>query len=79
MIYMNCVDGLPNGYFLSMQIIGNNNPRFRYEMIDKNYNTVNIEVVDHEKDLAVIFQENLKFDLHISFLANKANSILGLI
>ena len=47
--------------------IGNNNPRFDYEMTDKNYNKVNIKVVDHEKDLGVIFQENLKFDLHISF------------
>ena len=59
--------------------IGNNNPRFDYEMTDKNYNKVNIKVVDHEKDLGVIFQENLKFDLHISFVVNKANRILGLI
>ena len=40
--------------------IGNKNSRFGYEMTDKNYNTVNIKVVDHEKDLSVIFQENLK-------------------
>ena len=60
-------------------LIGNNNPRFDYEMTDKNYNKVNIKVVDHEKDLGVIFQENLKFDLHISFVVNKANRILGLI
>ena len=40
--------------------IGNNNPRFDYEMTYKNYNKVNIKVVDHEKDLGVIFQENLK-------------------
>ena len=60
-------------------LIGNNNPRFDYEMTDKNYNKVNIKVVDHEKDLGVIFQENLKFDLHISFVVNKANIILGLI
>ena len=48
--------------------IGNNNPRFDFEMTDKNYNKVNIKVVYHEKDLGVIFQENLKFDLHISFV-----------
>ena len=59
--------------------IGNNNPRFDYEMTDKNYNKDNIKIVDHEKDLGVIFQENLKFDLHISFVVNKANRILGLI
>ena len=59
--------------------IGNNNPRFEYEMTDKNYNKVNIKVVDHEKDLGFIYQENLKFDLHISFVVNKANRILGLI
>ena len=33
----------------------------------------------HKKDLGVIFLENLKFDLHISFVVNKANRILGLI
>ena len=27
------------------------NPRFGYEMTDKNYNTVDIKAVDHEKDL----------------------------
>ena len=48
-------------------------------MTDKNYNKVNIKVVDHEKDLGFIYQENLKFDLHISFVVNKANRILGLI
>ena len=66
---MNGVDGLPNGYCFfnankcKVFHIGNNNPRFDYEMTDKNYNKVNIKVVDHEKDLGVIFQENLKGSL----------------
>lgn len=50
-----------------------------YKMSDKNNNIVNIKVVDHEKDLGVIFQQDLKFDQHISYTVNKANRILGLV
>ena len=59
--------------------IGANNPKFTYKMVDKNNNTVDIKVVEQEKDLGVMFQENLKFDKHISLAVNKANRILGLV
>ena len=59
--------------------IGANNPNFTYKMVDKNNNTVDIKVVEQEKDLGVIFQKNLKFDKHISLAVNKANRILGLV
>ena len=59
--------------------IGNNNPKFSYKMLDKNNNIADIKTVDHEKDLGVIFQEDLKFEHHISYTVNKANKIHGLV
>ena len=55
-----------------------NNPRFVYKMTDKNNNTVDIKEVEQEKDLG-IFQQDLKFDQHVSMVVNKANRVLGLI
>ena len=48
-------------------------------MLDKSNNIVDIKTVDHEKDLGVIFQEDFKFEQHISYAVNKANKILGLV
>ena len=48
-------------------------------MSDGNNNIADIKVVNHEKDLGVIFQDDLKFDQHISYAVNKANKILGLV
>ena len=56
--------------------IGANNPNFTYKMVNKNNITVGIKVVEQEKDLGVIFQENLKFDQHISLAVIEANMIL---
>ena len=38
-----------------------------------------LEVVDHEKDLGVIIDCELTFDLHIAEKVNKANMVLGII
>ena len=42
--------------------LGKNNPRFEYEMTDKDGNTKVLKSVEMEKDLGVNVQENLKFD-----------------
>ena len=59
--------------------IGRDNPRFEYEMTDKEGNTKVLNSVEIEKDLGVYVQENLKFDKHISLTVNRANRLVGLI
>ena len=59
--------------------LGRNNPRFEYEMTDKDGNTEVLKSVEMEKDLGVNVQENLKFDKHISLTVNRANRLVGLI
>ena len=59
--------------------LGKNNPRFEYEMTDKDGNTKVLKSVEMEKDLGVNVQENLKFDKHISLTVNRANRLVGLI
>ena len=59
--------------------IGRDNPRFEYEMTDKEGNTKVLKSVEIEKDLGVYVQENLKFDKHISLTVNRANRLVGLI
>ena len=61
--------------------IGKDNPRFEYEMTDKDGNTKVLKSVNSEKDLVVYIQENLKFDKHISLTVNRANTcrLVGLI
>ena len=51
--------------------LGKNNPRFEYEMTDKDGNTKVLKSVEMEKDLGVNVQENLKFDKHIDQLDSK--------
>lgn len=53
---------------------GRNNPQHVYTM-----NNIDLQEVNEEKDLGIIFQNDLKFSQHISGKINKANSILGLI
>ncbi|CAG2205822.1 unnamed protein product [Mytilus edulis] len=53
---------------------GRNNPENVYTM-----NNIDIIKDEQEKDLGIIFQNDLKFSQHISSKINKANSILGLI
>ena len=50
-----------------------------YKMTDKCGKVVTIYEVEREKDLGIIFQNNLKFNEHINMAANKANKITGLI
>lgn len=53
---------------------GRNNQDYQYTMKFED-----IESVDEEKDLGVLFQQDLKFSNHISSKVNKANSVLSLI
>ena len=57
---------------------GNNNPKHEYFFF-KGKETHKIIGCSEEKDLGVIFDDTLKFDLHINAAVNKANSMLGLI
>ena len=59
--------------------IGKGNPAFEYEMKDKNENIYQLNPVTSEKDLGITFQNDMKFDIHISNVVNKANRLLGLI
>ncbi len=51
----------------------------KYNMKDANNKLTQINQVDKEKDLGVTFQNNLKFNQHISEKISKANRNLGLI
>jgi len=50
-----------------------------YQMLDKNRTLSYIINEETEKDLGVHFTSSLNFELHISKIVNKANSIIGLI
>lgn len=52
---------------------------FEYQMRDIHGNTTSLLKDSQEKDLGIIFQDNLKFDQHISNAVGRANRILGLI
>ena len=59
---------------------GFNNNKHGYTILDTNTgNRTQIEQVDEEKDLGVIFQSDLKFDKHIVKCVNKANRMIGII
>ena len=53
---------------------GKNNDNHSYKM-----NSKTLKVVNEERDLGIIFQDDLKFNKHISTKVQKANSMLGLI
>ena len=52
---------------------------FNYQMRDSKGNISSLTKDSEEKDLGIIFQENLKFDKQISERVGKANKVLGLI
>ena len=57
---------------------GKKNPKRQYYFPTKEGNQ-NIPTCTEEKDLGVIFDTTLKFDLHIEAIIKKANSMIGLI
>lgn len=59
--------------------IGKDNPKFEYELTDKDGNIKALDHVEFEKDLGIYVQDNLKFDRHISLTVNRANRLAGLI
>ena len=44
-----------------------------------NENIYDLTTVTSEKDLGIIFQHDMKFDIHINNIVNKANRLLGLV
>ena len=52
---------------------------FNYQMRDNIGNTSSLAKYTEEKDLGILFQDNLKFDKQILGSIGKANKILGLI
>ena len=48
-------------------------------MLDNQDDYIQIEPVDSEKDLGVTFENNLKFESHITNCVNKAQRVLSLI
>jgi hypothetical protein len=59
--------------------IGKNSLLNNYTMKNTNGDTQQLEVVNEEKDLGVIFDQKLSFNTHISTCIAKANQILGII
>ena len=58
--------------------VGKNNPEHDYNMKMKGVNR-SLQKCEEEKDLGVIFDEDLSFDTHIQKSINKANHMIGLI
>ena len=50
-----------------------------YEMISKNNEVKLVLKAREEKDLGVVFEDNLKFNKHITVTVNKANKLLGMV
>src|SRR5437867_5762571 len=61
-----------------LSIKGRNENKFNYT-ISKDNNSFTLEHVDHIKDLGVIIDRDLSFDLHISEKVNIAFQMLGII
>lgn len=60
--------------------LGHNNPHHEYRMRKHDTDeTVLLQVVEEEKDLGVLVDQDLKFSKHVESQVNKANKILGLI
>ena len=61
-----------------MMMMGKKNPRTEYYMqIEKEKHK--LESCKEEKELAIIFDLKLNFDLHIANITKKANQMLGII
>ena len=48
-------------------------------MTDRNENSYELKKVTSEKDLGITFQQNMRYEEHISNTVNKANRLLGLV
>ena len=57
--------------------IGKNNPKHVYHINDNMYNVLNS--TDSERDLGVMFDCNLNFDVHINTCVTKASKMIGII
>ena len=57
---------------------GSKNPKYTYK-IESNNNSHDIATASEEKDLGVVFDSTLKFDIHINNIVTKANQTLGII
>ena len=58
---------------------GNVKYEFDYKMINKDSELKSLTKDVEEKDLGIIFEENLKFNKHITVTVNKANRLLGMV
>ena len=79
-IWINLCSGLRSGYCLLIltnvifYIFGKNNPNIEYNMEEKL-----ISASRTIKDLGIIFEDDFKFEEHMSKIFNNANSKLGII
>ena len=48
-------------------------------MFDEEPGTTNITKIEEEKDLGIIFDQTLKFSIHVAKCASRANNIVGII
>ena len=58
---------------------GNVRSNFGYEMIDFQNKVQTLSTEESERDLGILFEQNLKFDEHIDSTVNRVNRIIGLI
>ena len=58
---------------------GNVNHHFNYKMKDNNNTTFELSFEREKCDLGILFQQNLKFDTHITTKSNNVNRLLGMI
>ena len=58
---------------------GNEKFNFNYNILDGDGHVHNLTRDDSEKDLGILFTNNLNFESHISSTVNKVNRIIGLI
>ena len=57
--------------------IGKGNPASTYQMKDKNENIYELTLVTSEKDMEITFQHDIKLDIHIHNIVNKANRLFS--
>ena len=58
--------------------VGKSNPKYKYTMEQEGDET-EVQECTQEKDLGVVFDNKLKFDLHVQSAINKANKMTGII
>ena len=58
---------------------GNVRSNFGYKMIDSQNKVQTLSTEESERDLGILFKQNLKFDEHIDSTVNRVNRIIGLI